>query len=133
MKIEFLDNLSDGGKFKDIVAQQLIRLYDFDQFQAGTFRDAIREAIIDGNKALDLSKLEFITPINCNLILQLASNDIGITTHDKKNFICEMTIGGYETMINLLEPFCIKESSGYQWLCDTDAPVEFLFSPGGTW
>jgi len=36
-------------------------------------------------------------------------------------------------MIYLLEPFCEKEESGYQWLYDVITPIELLFSSNGDW
>lgn len=133
MKLEFLDDISDGGKYEGGVTDQLLRLYDFDKIQADKFRHAIQCTIIEKKETLDLSDLEFIEPINCNLTLRLAETGIGITTNDKTNFICDLTINEYKHMINLLEPFCIEDSNGYQWLYDLNTPIEFLFSPGGTW
>jgi len=133
MKLEFLDDISDGGKFKDVVSNQLVRLYDFDKLQANKFRQLIQSILIDRNQTLDLSTAEFVEPVNCTLTLCLADTDIGITTGDKINFICALTMSGYENMISLLEPFCIEDNSGHQWLYDIDTPIDFLFSPSGTW
>jgi hypothetical protein len=36
-------------------------------------------------------------------------------------------------MISLLDPFCIKDRKGYQYLYDIDNPIDFLFSPAGSW
>jgi hypothetical protein len=36
-------------------------------------------------------------------------------------------------MVALLDPFCNKETKGYQWLYDIDSDIDFLFSPAGTW
>ena len=49
MKLEFLDDISDGGKFKDVVSNQLVRLYDFDKLQANKFRQLIQSILIDRN------------------------------------------------------------------------------------
>lgn len=133
MKLEFLDDISDGGKFTGVVTDQLVRLFDFDKNQADMFRQEIQHTIIEKGQSLDLTKLGFIETINCNLTLRLSDNSLGISTHDKTNFTCDLTIKEYKDMINLLEPFCVEDSNGYQWLYDIDTPIEFLFSPGGTW
>ena len=31
MKLEYLDNISDSGRYKNVVSENLVRLYDFDQ------------------------------------------------------------------------------------------------------
>ena len=41
MKLEFLDDISNGGKFKNVAINQLIRLFDFDKFEAAEFRQVI--------------------------------------------------------------------------------------------
>ncbi len=133
MKIEFLDDLSDGGWFPHADPNQLIRLYDFDTFQAENLRQAIRKIIIGSNKEINLATLDFIYPVNCNLNLRISDSDKGIAKSDNKIFICDLTIEKYREMIILMEPFCIKETNGYQWLYDLDTPIDFLFSPGGSW
>ena len=133
MKLEWLDDISNGGKTLGVEIDQLVRLYDFDTFQANKLRQSIQQIIIEKRTSLDLSELDFIENINCRIILHLAETDTGITRADKSNFTCSLTIGGYETIANLLQPFCIKEDIGYQWLYNIDTPIDFLFSPGGGW
>jgi len=133
MKIEFLDDISDGGRFPDADPNQLVRLYDFDNLQADALRQTIQKVIIESNKKIDLTTLDFIETVNCNLTLQISDTDKGITTVDNKNFICNLTIKKYEQMVFLIEPFCDKETNGYQWLYDLNTPIDFLFSPGGSW
>tara|TARA_B110001450_G_scaffold238142_1_gene244945 strand:+ start:7427 stop:7807 length:381 start_codon:yes stop_codon:yes gene_type:complete len=126
MKLDYIDNLNEFG-------ENVIRLYDFDKNQAIKFRDLIENTIINGKKQLDLSKIEFIEPRNCNLILGLFKSEEGIFSKDNKTFYCALTIEGYINMIKLLQPFCLKETKGYQYLYDIDNPTDFLFSPAGTW
>jgi hypothetical protein len=133
MKIEFLNDISDSGRFPHADPNQLVRLYDFDSSEANRFRQTIQKALIENNKEIDLTKLNFIQPINCNLTLQISDTNKGITTPDKKYFVCNLTINKYAEMLLLIEPFCNKEINGYQWLYDLDTPIDFLFSPGGTW
>jgi hypothetical protein len=66
-------------------------------------------------------------------MLRISSLDEGITSSDNKIFYCDLTISGYEQMLLLLEPFCKKETKGYQMLYDIDSLTDFLFSPSGTW
>jgi hypothetical protein len=49
------------------------------------------------------------------------------------DFECSLTDAAYKEMVYLMEPFCVKEATGYQWLYEIDCPIDFLFSPGGTW
>jgi hypothetical protein len=133
MKIEFLDDISDGGRFPNADPNQLVRLYGFDNLQARLLRHAIQNVIIESKKNIALTTLNFIQAINCNLTLQIGDIDKGITTSDYKNFVCNLTIEKYKEMVFLMEPFCDKETCGYQWLYDLDTPIDFLFSPGGSW
>lgn len=127
MKLEFLSDISNGGTFAGVMIDQVIRLYDFNKVQAEKFSQKIQEEIIEKENELDLSQLDFIEKINCNLVLCLSNTDMGIKVSDNNNYTCEMTKKGYRSMINLLEPFCITECNGYQWLYEIDTPIEFFF------
>ena len=133
MKVEFLNDISDGGRFPHADPNQLVRLYGFDNLQARLLRHSIQNIIIKSKKDIDLTTLDFIQDINCNLTLQISDTDKGITTSDNKNFVCDLTIEKYKEMVFLMEPFCEKETNGYQLLYDLDTPIRFLFSPIGTW
>lgn len=126
MNLDYIDNINEYG-------DNIVRLYDFDKAQAEKFREAIKQTIIANKKNLDLATLDFIQARNCNLTLRISAEDEGISTSDKINFFCDLTQKGYEQMLTLLEPFCKKETKGYQWLYDIDSQTDFLFSPGGTW
>ena len=126
MKLDYITNTNEYG-------ENIVRLYDFDSKQATKLRNSIHDAIIKNKTELSLSSLNFIESRNCNLTLRIADEDAGINTYDNRNFFCELTIEGYEKMISLLEPFCNKETKGYQWLYDIDHEIDFLFSPAGTW
>lgn len=106
MKLEFLDDLSDGGKFKDVVSEQLIRLYEFNNLQADALRKAIKQTIIEEGKELNIGEIDFIHKINCNLTLRISEANFGISRNDNSNFYCDLSIKGYENMISLIEPFC---------------------------
>ena len=133
MKLEFLDDISNGGQFQSVMTDRLVRLYDFDQIQADKFRKTIQQTLIDQGRQLSLNEIDFIESVNCSLTLRISEKDLGIKSNDNSTFFCDLTSNGYENMINLIEPFCKKDNDGYQWLYDIDSPIEFLFSPSGEW
>lgn len=124
MKLEFLDNVNEYG-------DQVVRLYNFDKSEAIKLRDAIQNTVINTNSSLDLVTLDFIEHVNCKLILHLSETDEGILTMDNKTFFCDLTKEGYKNMVQLMEPFCLKESKSFTMLYDIDTQVDFLFSPYG--
>lgn len=125
MKLDYIGNYNEYG-------ENILRLYNFDKSQAIKFRDLIQEVIVDQHKRLDLSQVDFIEKGDCNLILGLFKTDEGILSDDNKNFICALTLDGFKNMLKILEPFCMKETKGYQYLYEIDNPTDFLFSPAGT-
>lgn len=126
MKLDYIANINEYG-------DHVVRLYDFNQELAIKFRAVVMEAIITNKKELDLSAVDFIESRNCRLTLRISEENTGIFTNDNELFFCDLTTAGYEQMINLLEPFCNRDTKGYQWLYDIDTQTDFLFSPGGTW
>ena len=132
MKLEYLDDISDGGKYQHVVTDQLIRLYDFDTVQATLFQQAIKYKLIEKSEPLILNNLEFIEAINCTLTLKIAGEGKGIEKRSNNNFVCLLTKDDYNEMVNLIEPY-LTRLSGYQWLYDKDNGIDFLFSPGGSW
>ncbi len=134
MKVEYLDDLTDGGKFKQVVSENLIRLYDFDEHEALKFKDKLQETIVQKRAPFELSIEPYIEAINCSFIFRLSENDIGISSTDKQSFYCDLTLDSYIWMVSLLEPFSdSKAQNGFQWLYELDNPIDLLFSPGGTW
>lgn len=131
MKLEYLNDISDGGKYKNVVSENLITLYDFNQKETTELTDLIYRKVIVDKQGLDLSTLDFIQPVNCQLILQLSSTDKGILKTDKPNmFTCELTEQSYTSAIGFMKAV----DSGYNWLCDTSIDdIDFLYSAGGTW
>ncbi len=126
MKLDFIDNINEFG-------ENVIRLYDFDKKEAIKLRDLIIITVVERKQRLDFSKVDFIEPRNCNLILGLFKTDEGILSSDNKTFYCALTLDNYLNMLKLIEPFCLKNTKGYQYLYDIDNPTDFLFSPAGTW
>ena len=126
MKLDFINNINEYG-------ESVIRLYDFDKNQAIQLRDLMIHTLILNKQRLDLSKVDFIEPRNCNLILGFFKTDEGILSSDNKTFYCALTLENYTNMLKLIEPFCQKNTKGHQYLYDIDTPTDFLFSPAGTW
>lgn len=126
MELDYIANLNEFG-------ENVVRLYNFDKSEVIKFRDLIQDTIVNRKLKLDLSQVDFIKARNCNLILGLFKTDEGILSVDDQTFYCALTLEGYKNMLKLLEPFCKKETKGYQYLYDIDNPTDFLFSPAGTW
>ncbi len=126
MELDFIENINDFG-------ESVVRLYNFNKSEAIKFRNLIIKTILKNKKKLDLSIIDYIEPRNCNLILGLSPTDEGIISADNKTFYCILTVEGYLSMVKLLGPFCEKETKGYAYLYDVDTPIDFLFSPAGTW
>ena len=125
MKLDYIDDYNE-------LQENLVRLYNFDMAEAIKFRDLLIEVVILKKQKLDLSQVDFIEPINCNLILGLFKTDEGILTKDNQTFFCILTLKGFENMVKLIEPFCKKESKGYQYLYDIDNPTDLLFCPSAS-
>jgi hypothetical protein len=132
MKLEYLDDISDSGKYKDVVSENLIRLYDFGQKETTHLVKLVYQRLILDKQSLDLTTTDFIQPINCRVTLQLSSSDEGvIKTDDPNSFICKLT---EQTYITAIEYMKAAADSGYNWLCDTSSDdIDFLYSSGGTW
>ena len=126
MELDYIENVNG-------LHENVVRLYNFNKAEAMQFRDLIQETVLDKRERLDLSKVEFISPRNCNLILGLFRSDEGILSEDNKTFYCVLTREGFQEMLRLIAPFCKKESRGYQYLYDIDNPTDLLFSPTASW
>lgn len=126
MQLDFIDNLNGYG-------DNVVRLYDFNKSESIKFRDTLSEFISTNTPVLDLGSLNYIEERNCKLSLAIADEDLGIITRDKETFYCAMTPEGFKNILELLKPFCEKETKGYTMLYDIDSNTDFLFSPAGTW
>jgi hypothetical protein len=69
------------------------------------------------------------------LILQQTDTDYGIEFVEKTGFICGLTKASFQRMVSLIEPFCLRDLSSYQWLYEVDTEIDLLFSPSakGGW
>lgn len=126
MEVDYLDDINGHE-------QNIVRIYNFNKAEAIKFRDLLKETIVNKKKKLDLAEVDFIYPRNCNLIFGLFKSDEGILTKDNETFFCILTLEGFNKMIELIEPFCRKESKGYQYLYDIDNPTDLLFCPSASY
>jgi len=136
MKLEYLHDLTANGKFKDVVSENLIRLWDFSPQEAKQFQDLINDFVKNNYVTkLSLDQEEFIKSINCKLTLVKDEANNGINKLCEDEFICKLNNDGYKHMIELIKPFVNEDCNGYQWLDEqaTTGNIDFLFSPGGTW
>ncbi|QNM85253.1 hypothetical protein H9W90_13820 [Polaribacter pectinis] len=122
MKLDYIDNYNG-------LQENIVRLFDFDKAEAIQFRDLLKDTVIENRQKLDLSQIDFIDTEDCNLIFGLFKSDEGILTKDNETYFCILTMESYMEMLRLLEPFCKKESKGYQYLYDVDTPTDLLFAP----
>lgn len=131
MKLEYLSNINPEYPEED-----LIRLFDFDQKEANELRELIKERILNRKEGFELASFDFINPINCCLTFLISEIDKGIQRKENLNFVCKLTENSYKKMVDLLQPFSEKNSSGFQWLYELDGettPTELLFSKNGRW
>jgi len=126
MELDYIENVNE-------LDENVVRLYNFDKAEAIKFRDLIKDVVIHKKKKLDLSEVDFIEPRNCNLLFGLFKSDEGILTKDNETFFCILTMDSFINMVKLIEPFCQKESRGFQYLYDIDNPTDLLFSPTASW
>ncbi|CAL2087808.1 conserved hypothetical protein [Tenacibaculum dicentrarchi] len=125
MEVDYIDNVNGFD-------EHVVRLYNFNKEEATKFRDLIKETVIEKKQRLDVSEVDFIETRNCNLIFGLFKSDEGILTKDKHTFFCVLTLAGFENMLQLIAPYCQKETRSYQYLYDIDNPTELLFCPTAT-
>ncbi|TMM29977.1 hypothetical protein FDT66_08910 [Polaribacter aestuariivivens] len=122
MELDYIDDYNG-------LEENIVRLFDFDKAEAIQFRNLLKETVIEKKQRLDLSQVDFINTENYNLIFGLFKSDEGILTKDNQTFFCILTMKSYHKMLHLLEPFCKKETRGYQYLYDVDTPTDLLFAP----
>ena len=125
MEIDYIENFNG-------LDENLVRLYNFDQKEANKFRELLEETVINKKQKLNLAEVDFIEPINCNLIFGLFKSDEGILTKDNETFFCILTLESFKNMVKLIEPFCVKDSRAHQYLYDVDTPTDLLFCPSAT-
>ncbi|MBO9634097.1 MAG: hypothetical protein J7578_13360 [Chitinophagaceae bacterium] len=136
MKLEYLEDLSDAGKYPWADPQHLIRLYCFDRSEAQFLIDLINLHIITNQNAIDFSIIPFLKLLNCQLRFELSGTDTGIQETDNRMFVCKLRIETYKIMTGYIQALINEDGSvsGYNWLYDPgpDA-IDLLMSTGGSW
>jgi hypothetical protein len=125
MQLDFIPNYNSYN-------ENLVRLCNFSFVEAQQLRDLIEDKVLLKNEILNLNALAFIEAKNCSLRLRISETDEGILTVDNKQFFCCLTANGFQKMLQLMQPFCIKDCKAYQWLYDLDCEISFLFTPSGS-
>lgn len=131
MRLEYLDDISDGGKYKDVLSENLVKLYDFEHTETIQLTELLYQQLIIARQSLKLATVNFIQSINCKLTLELSSEDKGILrTQNANEFVCKLTEPTWTKAIEYMKAV----GNGYNWLCDTSKDdIDFLYSSGGTW
>lgn len=112
---------------------ELVRLFDFGPEESNLLVASITNWLRDTSTPLELAELPFISTVNCSLSLVVVTQDEGIHEVSPGAYDCRMTIDSFSRMLELMGPFSKGQTGGYQWLYDLDTPIEFLFSPNGSW
>lgn len=136
MKLEYLEDITDWGRYPAVDPDKLIRLFSFDHAEAEKLINIIRLWIIHKSESVDVSTLPFVQPINCSLLFEISSTDLGIDPSSENRFVCRLSMEGYRRMIGYMSSFSDQknEMNGFNWLYDPPIEkVDLLFSPGGTW
>ncbi|HRF78925.1 MAG TPA: hypothetical protein PL070_02455 [Flavobacteriales bacterium] len=123
-----LQHLSSVPRFDD----ELVRLFDFNAEEAAAFMMALSEWLMNSSSPFHLRSLPFISEVNCTLRLVMSTKDFGISKVEHGSYECLLTRETFQRMLELIEPFT-EHAKGHQWLYDLGTPIEFLFSPNGTW
>ena len=67
MKLEFLGEISDNGKFRNVVSNNVVRLFDFDKEDLVSLYELVRKLISGQESEIKLDKEKFIDVVNCTL------------------------------------------------------------------
>ena len=132
MKIDFLLDMTDGGKYPHADPVNLIRIFDFTVEEANLFAKAMDYNLLTLGSTLQVDKLDFVESIKCTLRFELSSEDLGmLLPDDHSTFICRLTRASYINILDIID----RVGDGFNWLYDPkkDEEVDILFSGGGTW
>jgi hypothetical protein len=139
MKLEYLDDISDGGKYPGADPDKLIRLYDFDLIELEKLKRAIQKNLIDKGNELVISNLSYVQPLNCTLTFLVSDLDLGVKFPPEKgnNFFGRFSKHNYRDMLLIIDSLTYSGYvNGYNWLYDpgVDEKIDLLLSSGvGGW
>lgn len=131
MKLEYLADLSGGGRYPNAYPPRLLRLYDFDAAQTAALTALIETRLLGAGQALPLDEVPFIDALNCQLTLELAAEDAGVAETGPGRFACRLTPAAYRQVVACMH----SVDDGHQWLDNMAAveSIDWLYSSGGTW
>ncbi len=136
MKLEYLDDITDGGKYPNADPDTLLRVFSFDQQEVQELINHIQDRVIDKKESLEISTLHFVKPLNCKLKLEISTEDVGIDLSSERRFVCRLSLNSYINMLSNIRAFCDMNNgmSGYIWLYDPAVEkIDLLFSVDGSW
>jgi hypothetical protein len=133
MKLDYLDDITDSGKYPLADPDRLLRLYDFDAFELSKMRHLIKRSLIDRQGQLIISNLDFVLPVNCTLTFLVSERDSGIKLQakDDRNFLGQFSMNTYVKMLEIIDLL----EDGYNWLYDpcSEDEIHLLLSKDGGW
>jgi hypothetical protein len=134
MKLDYLNDVTDDGKYPSAEPAKLLRLYDFEISELLKLRQEIKRNFVEENSnELTISNLDFIKAINCALTLHLANCDLGIKLSSKHN---HEFVGSFskETFVNMIKKID-NLGDGYNWLYEPkeNTEIDLLLSANGGW
>jgi hypothetical protein len=125
VKLEFLDRGSPECP--------LIRLYGFDQSEAKRLSELVKSLATGDRENVALHNEAWVESVGgCSLNLRRGDRDEGIRPSKTLIFECVLTLGGWDNVEGLLDPFTEAHVSGFQWLTH-DGRVALLISKNGQW
>ncbi len=131
MRLEYIADTTDNGKYPDAWPAKLIRLFDFDEQENQQLIALLSEKLFGQQTNVELADISFISSLNCRLVLRLSATDDGIIALSKPHsFACDLCEASYRQLIARMQ----HVENDHQWLDESSASViEFLYSAGGTW
>lgn len=78
MTLEYLDDVADGGRYRQAAPDRLIRLYDFNEVELTNFKEKIKDNLIEKGGELIISQLAYVVPLNCSLTFRVSEHDLGV-------------------------------------------------------
>ena len=125
MRLEFLPSGSTDCP--------LIRLFEFTPTEAQELREAVADLAAGRVERILVHALPGVEAVNgCELVLCRRAWDQSIAQVGPMSFECGFTVGTWENVAGLIEPFTIG-GDGYQWLAGIPGEAFMLLSPSGHW
>lgn len=125
MRLEFL---TDGSP-----DCPLIRVFDFTSAEAVRMGKVVADLATGRAERIEVHQLPGVIPKGgCELVLCVRGWDQGVVRIGPTSFECGLTVGTWDNVAGLVEPF-MTDASGYQWLARQSGGMSLLLSPSGQW